>query len=76
MIPTGISVGDISVLATVMALGYHFFCDPLSQPVVEHKVLPVEFIRKLFVFYFSRVIDDAALKMKNIAKTIMHLPAR
>src|SRR5947207_1440763 len=61
----------ITRLAALMTTAYHFITYSLSQPVVEHKIFPFEFIRKIFIFHFVGVLNYPAFKMKHIFKTVV-----
>src|SRR6185437_8590608 len=45
--------------------------DALSHPVVKDKILPTELVFKALLLHGIGIVDDAALEMKDIAKSLM-----
>src|SRR5436190_16653996 len=58
-------------LPALMASSNNILCDPLSQPVIEHKIFSNEFIWQTFLLYFLRIIYNSSFKMEYVFKSIM-----
>ena len=54
---------SICRLTTLVAFGNDLFSDPLPQPVVENKILSVEFSWQLFLLYLIGIINNAAFEV-------------
>ena len=62
---------DITGLSALMTMSDDILRDPLSQPIVEHKILSNEFALETLLFYLSCVVDDSAFQMVNMIKAFM-----
>src|SRR6476646_9049418 len=61
----------ISWLAALVTGSNNFISDALAQPVIKHKVFPVELIFQTLLFYLLRIVDDTPFEVIHIFETRM-----
>src|SRR5262245_59580258 len=61
----------IGRLAALMTPGDNVFRDPLSQPLVEHKILPDELALQTLFLYLSCIVDDSSLEVKHVVEPVV-----